>query len=56
MGELSIIRDCFIRELTSIHHARMAYPKDNDEDEDKPFVAAEKTKDSAEPKTPDPNA
>jgi hypothetical protein len=56
MGELSAVRDCFIRELTSIHHARMAYPKEHDEDEDRPFMAAEKPKDSAESKTSVPDA
>lgn len=56
MGELSSVRDCFIRELISIHHARMAYPKEHDEDEDRPFMAAEKPKDPAGPKTSGPNA
>ncbi len=51
VGELSAIRDCFIRELTSIHHARMAYPKEEEEHEDRPFVAAEKPKDPPKPKT-----
>ncbi len=44
VGDLSKVRDCFIRELISIHHARMAYPKEEVENDDKSFVAAGKEK------------
>lgn len=42
VGELSAVRDSFIRELISIHHARMAYPKEEERREDKPFLEAKK--------------
>ena len=37
--EFSLIRDSFVKTLTSMHHARIAYPKDEEEkDEDDLFV------------------
>lgn len=42
VGELSMVRDSFIRELISIHHARMAYPKEEERREDKSFVETKK--------------
>lgn len=43
VGELSLVRDSLTRELISIHHARMAYPKTEGNFENKPFMETKKT-------------
>ena len=48
-AELALIRDSFVKTLTTMHHSRISYPKE-DTDEDDLFKAAEKDA-AAQPKT-----
>ncbi len=48
-AELALIRDSFVKTLTTMHHSRISYPKD-ELDEDDLFAESEKNA-AAEPKT-----
>ena len=49
IAELAKIRDSFVKTLTTMHHSRIAYPKDGEIDEDDVFLEG-KSLSSAEPK------
>ncbi len=49
IAELAKIRDSFVKTLTTMHHSRIAYPKDGEIDEDDVFMEG-KSLSSAEPK------
>lgn len=42
-GELAKVRDSFVKTLTMMNHGRIAYPKEEEKDEDDLFMAAQKT-------------
>ncbi|MDD5728080.1 MAG: hypothetical protein PHV59_05915, partial [Victivallales bacterium] len=50
IAELTKIRESFVKTLITMNHSRIAYPKDEVEDEDDLFMAAQK-KETAMPKT-----